>query len=49
MANLLDPEFDADSERPGFSYRRAKLGLQAGAERLGGSDYWEGEEPPRAK
>jgi len=39
MANLLDPEFDSDSERPGFSYRRAKLGLQAGAEKLGASLY----------
>jgi uncharacterized cupin superfamily protein len=39
MANLLDPEFDSDSERPGFNYRRAKLGLQAGAEKLGASLY----------
>jgi uncharacterized cupin superfamily protein len=37
MANLFDPEFDADQERPGFTYRRAKLGRQAGAEKLGAS------------
>jgi uncharacterized cupin superfamily protein len=38
-ANLLDPEFDADQERPGFTYRRAKLGRQAGARELGASLY----------
>jgi uncharacterized cupin superfamily protein len=38
-ANIFDPVFDADQERPGFSYRRAKLGRQAGAERLGASLY----------
>jgi uncharacterized cupin superfamily protein len=37
MANLFDPKFDADQERPGFTYRRAKLGRQAGAEKLGAS------------
>jgi uncharacterized cupin superfamily protein len=37
MANLFDPEFDTESERPGFTYRRARLGRQAGAERLGAS------------
>jgi uncharacterized cupin superfamily protein len=37
MANLFDPEFDADQERPGFTYRRARLGRQAGAEKLGAS------------
>jgi uncharacterized cupin superfamily protein len=39
MPNLFDPEFDSDQQRPGFSYRRAKLGLQAGAKRLGASLY----------
>jgi uncharacterized cupin superfamily protein len=39
MANLYEPEWDGDSERPGFSYRRAKLGGQAGGERLGASLY----------
>jgi uncharacterized cupin superfamily protein len=37
--NLFDPDFDADQNRPGFTYRRAKLGLQAGAESLGASLY----------
>jgi uncharacterized cupin superfamily protein len=37
MANLFDPEFDADQERAGFTYRRARLGRQAGAEKLGAS------------
>jgi hypothetical protein len=26
IANCFEPEFDADQERPGFTYRRAKLG-----------------------
>lgn len=39
MANLHEPEFDSSSDREGFSYRRAKLGAQAGAERLGASLY----------
>jgi uncharacterized cupin superfamily protein len=39
MANLFDPEFDATSDRPGFAWRRAKLGDQAGSEHLGASLY----------
>src|SRR3954462_14623490 len=39
MANLFDPEWDGGQERAGFTYRRAKLGSQAGAERLGASLY----------
>jgi uncharacterized cupin superfamily protein len=39
MANLYEPEFDADQKRPGFTYRRAKLGAQAGARKLGASLY----------
>ena len=39
MANLFEPEFDLDHEYEGFNYRRAKLGAQAGAERLGASLY----------
>lgn len=39
MANVLEPDFDADQERSGFTYRRAKLGSQAGAEKLGASLY----------
>lgn len=37
MANLFDPEFDAEQGEPGFRWRRARLGRQAGAERLGAS------------
>jgi uncharacterized cupin superfamily protein len=43
MPNLFAPEFDADKDRPGFTYRRAKLGGQAGAEKLGASLF---EVPP---
>jgi uncharacterized cupin superfamily protein len=39
MANLFEPEFDASSDREGFSYRRARLGRQAEAMRLGASFY----------
>lgn len=39
MANVFEPEFDADQERPGFSYRRAKVARQAGAEKLGASVF----------
>ena len=39
MANLFEPEFDGGQERDGFTYRRAKLGAQAGAEHLGASLY----------
>jgi uncharacterized cupin superfamily protein len=35
--NLFEPDFDAEQDRPGFSWRRAHLGRQAGAERLGAS------------
>lgn len=38
MANLFEPEFE-DHKREGFTYRRARLGRQAGAERLGASLY----------
>ena len=37
MANLYEPEFDSESDQPGFAGRRAKLGEQAGSERLGAS------------
>jgi len=39
MANLFDPEFDEESSRPGFGWKRARLGRQAGGERLGASLY----------
>jgi uncharacterized cupin superfamily protein len=37
MANLFEPEFEESTDHPGFSWRRALLGRQAGAERLGAS------------
>ena len=37
MANVFDPHFEESSDQDGFTYRRAKLGSQAGAERLGAS------------
>jgi uncharacterized cupin superfamily protein len=39
VANLFEPDFDGDQSRPGFTYRRARLGRQAGAEKLGLSLY----------
>lgn len=35
-ASVREPEFE-DAERPGFAYRRARVGRQAGCERLGAS------------
>src|SRR3954449_5791387 len=40
VPNLNQPEFDEVREQPGFNARRARLGRQAGAQRLGLS-YWE--------
>jgi uncharacterized cupin superfamily protein len=37
MPNLFEPEFDQSQDRPGFSWQRARLGWQAGCERLGAS------------
>jgi uncharacterized cupin superfamily protein len=37
--NVYSPVFDDESEREGFSYRDAWLGVQAGAVRLGASLY----------
>ena len=37
MANLFEPDFDASQDAPGFRWKRARLGRQAGAERLGAS------------
>ena len=41
MASVFEPDFDpADaSDRPGFIHRRARVGRQAGAKRLGASVY----------
>jgi uncharacterized cupin superfamily protein len=39
-ANIVQPVFDADNDdRPDFAHRRARLGVQAGAEHLGVSLY----------
>ncbi len=37
MANVFEPDFDAEQDRPGFTWRRARIARQAGAERLGAS------------
>lgn len=39
LVNVFEPRFDADQKRPGFTYRRARVGRQAGCERLGASVY----------
>src|SRR5262245_8760492 len=40
MPNIYEPEFDEPREQPGFRVQRARLGRQAGGERLGLS-LWE--------
>jgi uncharacterized cupin superfamily protein len=45
MANVYEPEFDAEQDEPPFTWRRARLGRQAGAEALGASLF---ELPPGA-
>lgn len=45
MANLYDPDWDASADRPPFAWRRARLGRQAGCQKLGASLY---ELPPGA-
>ena len=37
MANLFEPEFDAEQDEGPFRWRRARLGRQAGARELGAS------------
>jgi uncharacterized cupin superfamily protein len=39
MPNAINPEWDGEQERPPFTWRRARLGRQAGSERLGASLY----------
>lgn len=39
MTNVFEPEFDSESDRDGFAHRRARIGWQAGSERLGASLY----------
>jgi uncharacterized cupin superfamily protein len=43
--NVFEPSFDAEQDRPPFSWRRARVGRQAGAEKLGASLF---ELPPDA-
>jgi uncharacterized cupin superfamily protein len=37
MANLFDPDWDAERDQDGFRWRRAFVGRQAGARQLGAS------------
>lgn len=37
MANVFNPDFDAERDEPPFRWRRAKLAQQAGARELGAS------------
>jgi uncharacterized cupin superfamily protein len=37
MANVFEPHWDEEQDRPPFSWRRARLGRQAGSDRLGAS------------
>jgi len=37
MANLFDPDWDAERDQDGFRWRRALLGRQTGARQLGAS------------
>jgi uncharacterized cupin superfamily protein len=37
MANIYEPEFDVEQDRPPYTWRRARLGRAAGAQRLGAS------------
>ena len=37
--NVFEPEFEEPTDRPGFTYRRARIGWDAGSERLGASLY----------
>src|SRR4051794_17122043 len=44
-ANVFDPQWDAGQDRPPFTWRRARLGRQAGSRQLGASLF---EVPPGA-
>ena len=45
MANVFEPDFDAEQDEAPFTWRRARLGRQAGSEALGASLF---ELPPGA-
>jgi uncharacterized cupin superfamily protein len=44
-ANIFDPDWDAEQDRPPFTWKRARIGRQAGARQLGASLF---ELPPGA-
>jgi uncharacterized cupin superfamily protein len=44
-ANVFEPDWDAEQDRPPFTWRRARIGRQAGGEKLGASLF---ELPPGA-
>jgi uncharacterized cupin superfamily protein len=46
MPNIYEPEFDVERNEPPYVWRRARLGRQAGSERLGASLF---EVPPGAQ
>jgi uncharacterized cupin superfamily protein len=37
MSNIYEPDFDVERDDPPYAWRRARVGRQAGAERLGAS------------
>jgi len=45
MTSVFEPRWDAEEDRPPFRWRRARIGRQAGSEKLGASLY---ELPPGA-
>lgn len=45
MPNVFDPDWDAAQDKPPFTWRRARVGRQAGGEKLGASLF---EIPPDA-
>jgi uncharacterized cupin superfamily protein len=44
-ANIFDPHWDAEQDEPPFTWRRSRIGRQAGSEKLGASLF---EVPPGA-
>ena len=45
MTNVFEPHWDVEEDRPPFRWRRARIGRQAGSQKLGASLY---ELPPNA-
>jgi uncharacterized cupin superfamily protein len=39
VANVFEPEFDAEQDRPDFAWRRSRIGWQAGSVKLGASVF----------